>query len=251
MKAHKIPFEETGKFPKLFLDYLKQKPELNEFYDLFPASENFIKKAKSSSFSLEQRNKLTEALRKQYSSLPMKEAAEKNIESLKNQNTFTITTGHQLSLFTGPLYFIYKIITVIKAAEELNQKNNGLHFVPVFWMASEDHDFEEINHFYLFNKKHVWETDQKGPVGRFDTKGLEKVFEGIKEELPLFKKAYLEHKTLSEASRYLVNELFGDQGLVIIDGDDARLKEEFVPIVKDELLNHSSFQKLTRQTETL
>jgi bacillithiol biosynthesis cysteine-adding enzyme BshC len=249
MNILKKDLSSTGFFSDLFLDYLSKKPELESFYKLFPSKENFHVKAQSLKFPQEKRNTLEKSLLRQYESIDMKKEVKDNIEALKGENTFTITTGHQLNIFSGPLYFIYKIVTVVKAAQILNAENKGFHYVPVYWMASEDHDFEEINHFYLFNKKFVWETDQKGPVGKFSTEGIATIFSEIKEALPLFQKAYLEHKNLTEATRYFVNELFGSEGLVIIDGDDKDLKKEFTGVIKDELINHAS-SELINNTST-
>jgi bacillithiol biosynthesis cysteine-adding enzyme BshC len=251
MQVHQIPFEKTGKFPKLFLDYINQEKKLKEFYDLFPAPENFLKKAASYNFSLALRNELAEVLLKQYKNVPAKDSVLKNIDALRKNNSFTITTGHQLSLFTGPLYFIYKIISVIKVSQELNRNQKEISFVPVFWMASEDHDFEEVNHFFLFNKKYSWETDQQGPVGRFEMKGTERIFSEIKEDIPAFKKAYSGHQNLAEATRYLINELFGNTGLVIIDGDEKDLKKYFAPLIKEELLKQESCRMINKQSEML
>jgi bacillithiol biosynthesis cysteine-adding enzyme BshC len=245
MQILKKDLPSTGYFSDLFLDYLSKKPELAAFYDLFPEEENFHNKAQTVKFPKEKRDTLARALFNQYQGIDMKKEVKENIESLKNENTFTITTGHQLNIFSGPLYFIYKIVTVVKTAQLLNKDNNGLHYVPVYWMASEDHDFEEINHFYLFNKKYTWETDQTGAVGKFNTEGLSSIFAEIKEALPLFQKAYLEHQNLTEATRYFVNELFGSDGLIIIDGDDKELKKEFSAVIKDELINHASSELIT------
>src|SRR5690625_7524509 len=108
-------------------------------------------------------------------------------------------------------------------------------------MATEDHDFEEINHIHVQYKKVSWNSEQTGPVGRFNTEGLDEVAKKIDELIgngkngtylkKLFRDAYTKHKTLAEATRYLVNELFGDLGLVIIDGDSKALKEFFTPVV--------------------
>src|SRR5690606_12634063 len=122
---------------------------------------------KSDFFTAEMRQKLVETLEEQYKGVPTSELTAKNIESLKNEDTFTIVTGHQLVAFTGPLYFIYKIAHVIKMCQELKEQYPTQHFVPVFWMATEDHDYEEIKSFHLFNRTISWETDQTGPVGRF------------------------------------------------------------------------------------
>ncbi|MBX9853321.1 MAG: bacillithiol biosynthesis cysteine-adding enzyme BshC [Cytophagaceae bacterium] len=251
MKIHKIEYKNTNSFPSLLLDYLSQKSDLKEFYDLFPQIENFPKKIAALNFDNAKRNVLHTTLNQQYSGFDLKVKVKENISLVTQPHTFTITTGHQLNLFTGPLYFIYKIITVINACKVLKEKYPRYNFVPVYWMASEDHDFQEINHFNLFNKKYTWETDQQGAVGRFSTAGLEKIFEETPEELPLFKKAYLGQKNLSAATRYLVNELFGEDGLIILDADDRALKSQFADIVKDELLNQVAHKKITETAKKL
>src|SRR3989338_9506801 len=104
-------------------------------------------------------------------------------------NTQSIQTI-QLCLFTGPLYFIYKIISTINLAEALKKKYPEYNFVPIYWMATEDHDFEEISHFNLFGQKHKWETEQKGGVGRMNPAELLQIIEGLKEKPEVFVKAY-------------------------------------------------------------
>ena len=165
-----------------------------------------------------------------------------------------MTTGHQLCLFTGPLYFIYKIISTINLSENLQSQFPDYNFVPIFWLASEDHDFKEINHLNIFGKKVTWYTDQKGAVGRMNTKELESVLDELKliigtsinaeVIIDLFKKSYLSNSNLSESIRCLVNEIFGKYGIVIIDGDDKKLKREFLPIMKKDLCNKSLFKSL-------
>ena len=70
----------------------------------------------------------------------------------------------------GPLYFIYKIVSIINLAEQLQLKYPNNKFVPIFWMASEDHDFEEINHFSVGEEKIQWKEKCNGPVGRLSTR---------------------------------------------------------------------------------
>ena len=88
-----------------------------------------------------------------YADVLRSEQVQTNIEKLSQANCFTVTTGHQLSLATGPLFFLYKILHVIKQCEELKESYPEYEFVPVYWMASEDHDFEEINHFHFNDQK--------------------------------------------------------------------------------------------------
>lgn len=233
----------TGQFSPLFLDYIHQKENIRPFYHFFPSLANFKKIIKNRSFDQRHRDVLTQALHSQYQEFELTEASRSNIERLTQPNTFTVTTGHQLNLFTGPLYFVYKIVSTINLAAKLNESYPDYHFVPVYWMASEDHDFGEINHFYFDGKNYSWTTNQKGAVGEF------LLNDGIKELLKqaafspdFFKKAYLERTNLADAVRYYVNHLFGDKGLVVVDGNSPSLKSLFRPIIKDDLLHHSSHQ---------
>ena len=251
-----ITYQNSGYFSKLIVDYLDQKAELQSLYNRFPTLENFELQIeeKNKNFPFENRNILVEALKKQYLNFDISEVTLKNIEILSQSNTFTITTGHQLNLFTGPLYFLYKIISVINLTKELKTAYPENNFVPVYWMATEDHDFDEINYFNFKGKKIQWKKESKGPVGRLNTLGLEEVFETFSNELglgnnanylrELFKKSYLEYENLADATRYLANQLFKNEGLVIVDGDDSDLKKLFIPFIKNELLNQTSFKKV-------
>ncbi|ESU26290.1 hypothetical protein FLJC2902T_27700 [Flavobacterium limnosediminis JC2902] len=256
-----ISYQNSGYFTKLIVDYLNQEPELQSLYHRFPTLENFRLQAeeKASHFPEENRNVLVTALEKQYSGFEVSEATKANIALLKDPKTLTITTGHQLNLFTGPLYFLYKIVSAINLSKQLKAAHPEFNFVPVYWMATEDHDFEEINYFYFRNKKIQWNRESNGPVGRLSTEGLEAVFEVFSKELgvgtnaeylrELFKNAYLKHSNLTDATRYLANELFKEQGLVIIDGDDAELKKLFIPYVKQELTEQTSYTKVSETIE--
>ena len=110
-----ITYQNSGYFSKLIVDYLDQKSELKSLYNRFPTLENFRLQIeeKSKNFPIENREILANALLNQYQKFEISEATSTNIELLKKSNTYTITTGHQLNLFTGPLYFLYKIISVI------------------------------------------------------------------------------------------------------------------------------------------
>lgn len=263
MPSDCITYQNSGYFSKLMVDYLNQKENLKPLYNRFPAIENFKFQIeeKQQNFPLENRTTLVNSLQQQYSNIEISEATKHNIASLASEKTFTITTGHQLNLFTGPLYFLYKIISVINLTKELKKSYPEYHFVPIYWMATEDHDFDEINYFNFKEKKIQWNTESTGPVGRLKTASLQSVFDVFTEELgigenaqflkTLFKKAYLENENLADATRVLANELFKDEGLVIIDGDDRQLKSEFVPFAKNELLNQTSIQEVEKTIKQL
>lgn len=263
MSVYHIPFAATGYFSKLICDYLDKKPELSKFYGNYPDFEGFKNQieSKKSSFQAQSRNLLVEVLKNQYKNTSVSNKTIQNIESLSGGNTFTITTGHQLNIFTGPLYFLYKIVTAINLANKLKKEFPRQNFVPVYWMATEDHDFEEIQYFKVNNTKISWNRESGGAVGRLKTEGFDVVFKEFSALLgtsdnadylrELFKNAYLKNNNLAEATRYLVNELFGEYGLVIIDGDDVLLKKQFAPFVKEELFYNTSFKQVSETNKRL
>lgn len=246
MKVCRLPLFKNGVgFDPIFQAYMEEDEMLKGFYGLHPSYENLDEQAGRKPFSAEARIRLQDVLQSQYKHLNQSASVQKNLESLTDENTFTITTGHQLNIFTGPLYFIYKIVTAVNLAAELNEKHPDKRFVPVYWMASEDHDFEEINHFNLFGNTYTWDNDgQKGAVGRMKLPGMEALIKELPEAVPVFEKAYTEHDNLADATRYFVNELFGDEGLLVIDADDPVLKKAFAPIIKDDLISHTAKAKV-------
>ncbi|WP_298896580.1 bacillithiol biosynthesis cysteine-adding enzyme BshC [uncultured Psychroserpens sp.] len=258
-----IPFRETNYFSSLICDYLDEKSQLKSFYNRFPKLENFKDQIaeKQESFNSETRTILVQSLKKQYGSVTISEATLQHIEALSDRNTFTITTGHQLNLFTGPLYFFYKIVSTINLCKELKAAYPEQHFVPIYWMATEDHDFEEINYFNFRGQKVHWNREASGAVGELQLDGLDQVFEVFASQLnsttnaqelkELFQNAYLEHQNLTDAMRYLVNTLFGSYGLVIVDGNDRDLKRLFVPYIKRELVDQTSFEMVSQANEKL
>ena len=252
MKSEKVTFEGTGCFSPLFLDYINKKEHLAPFYNAFPKVENFAKIITERNFSEKKRTTLVQVLQAEYGPLRASDAVDYNIHSLQHERTFTVTTGHQLNIFTGPLYFIYKIISVINTCKELKKAYPENHFVPVYWMASEDHDLVEINHFNLFGKKHTWDTQQTGPVGRMNPHSLIGVMDQLEDhDISLFEKSYLDHGTLADAVRYYVNRLFGDYGVVVIDGDDPTFKRSFAPVISEELTKHSAHGLAAKTSEKL
>ena len=237
LSVTKVPYEKTNSFSGLFLDYIGKKKALEPFYNRFPDKKSLLEQIGEKSFSQEKRIILHQAITRQYGAFEMKQPVFENIHALQFENTFTITTGHQLNIFTGPLYVIYKIVTVLNACEALKKEYPDYNFVPVYWMASEDHDFEEIRTMNLFGTDYKWETDQKGAVGRFRPQALNELINNLPENVPLFEEAYLDFNTLGQSVRRYMNQLFGDKGLIVLDGDDVSLKEQFKSVILDDLQN--------------
>ena len=215
---------------------------------------------KAQEFSPERRKILFDVLQEQYSGFKLNEKQEENLNSVLQENTFTVTTGHQLNLFTGPAFFIYKILQTIKLADELNRKFPDRNTVPVFWMATEDHDFEEINHFKTENSYYETKAKAGGAVGRiiveddFFISEFEKEFKDsvFGTELILrMKKAYKKGNSLAKATRILVQELFAGYGLLVIDGDDAKLKSQLKERFRNELLHRELLESTKNTVEYL
>lgn len=252
MKKHCVELHQTGQFSQFFLDYINGKKELKPFFTHTPKLESFQQAIEQKTFSAGNRKVLVDALHSQYANQEVSNAVSSNIESLAYEGTFTVTTGHQLNLFTGPLYFIYKIVSTINLAKKLAETYPACKFVPVYWMASEDHDFDEINYFKLDGKKYQWDSHQTGAVGDFELDKSFKMFLKTVSFAPdVFLTAYSSSKTLAEAVRKYVDGLFGEEGLVIVDGDDVSLKREFSEVILSDLFEHIPFAKATEATEAL
>ena len=241
-----ISYADTGAFSGLLTDYIAQVPALAPFYNRFPVLESFAAQIeeKQASYTPEARARLVAALREQYGPVATDQPPiEANIQLLAAPTTFTVTTGHQLNLLTGPLYFIYKIVSAIKLSRQLKAAYPQHDFVPVYWMATEDHDFAEINHFSLFGKTYSWEAaNTGGPVGRLPLDGLtEQLLSQLPPEIPAaFHRAYSESTTLAEATRRLTDALFGEFGLVTLDADRPALKQALVPLLTREIAEQVS-----------
>lgn len=258
-----ISYQDSGYFTPIMNDYLNRAENLEPLYNRFPALGNFEAQLleKQQNFDDSFRKTLVTVLKEDYSRIPVSALTQQNIKLLLDENTFTITTGHQLNLFTGPLYFLYKIISTINLTKQLKAKYPMYNFVPVYWMATEDHDFEEINYFTFKGKKFRWNRESSGPVGRLSTQGLNEVAELFALDLgvgtnaenlkKLFQDAYEKHENLADATRFLANALFGEFGLVILDADKPQLKKQFIPYIKDELLHQTSYQAVLETTEKL
>ena len=258
-----ISYKQTGYFSKLICDYLDENEAVQLFYNNYPSLKNFEAQIeeKQQNFPDANRSILYESIKVQYGDIKASKKTIDNLIRLKEPITFTVVTGHQLNLFTGPLYFLYKIISTINLTEQLKKEYPKYNFVPIYWMATEDHDFQEINYFNFKGKKLQWNRKTTGAVGPLSTDGLQEVFETFSNELGsgknadylknLFKKAYLEYDSLTKATRYLANELFGEYGLVIVDGDDVELKKLMVPYAKKDILENTAYKEVSKTTDLL
>ncbi len=181
-----------------------------------------------------------------------------NVALLNNDNSYVVTTGHQLCLFGGPQYFIHKIVSVIKLCQTLKKEFPTLEFIPLFWLASEDHDFEEISEAHIYRSTLKINTELKGAVGRMPASIFDKAYSELSELVgekstlleSLFGKAVTKG-TLAQATTKWVHNLFKEYNLVILDGDDKTLKKSFASVMKNELFDGKSFQSINETSKKL
>ena len=262
-KYFHIPYAATNSFSQLVTDYLGAHPSLKQFYSFTPDRDGIAEAIESRAKMITDRQRLVSSLQSQYQNLNTTSLVQANIKSLLRQNTFTITTAHQPNLMTGYLYFIYKILHAIKLAEELNGQYPEKHFVPIYYMGSEDNDLDELGVFRFRGEKYRWDgAGQQGAVGRMHTATLRPLMQQVfklfgppgkncDDLIEMLSAAYLKHGTIGTATKFLVNELFGQYGLVIVDPDNRELKAGFIPVMEDDLLNHTAHKIVSEQSDRL
>lgn len=246
MPAQRIPYAATQRFSPLVLDHVAGDPFLEAFRSFPPTAEGLRQAASARGFDAAARLSLAEALRRQYAGLDTEGPVGRNLQRLAMPDALTVTTGHQLCLFLGPLYVPFKLLNAIRLARTLEQEL-ARPVIPVFWMATEDHDRAEIDHAWLGEHRLHWPGTAGGAVGRMRLENIGGVVEeacallgpGLEADRlrALLRECYRPERTLAEATRRFAHALFGRYGLVIIDGDDPVLKRLFAPIMREELLN--------------
>lgn len=255
-----LSYRQTNSFSAIALDYVDNKEVLQPFYEHDVSIEG-IKNAMAQRKQFPtDRKLLAEHLSEQYKGLAVDARLQQNINSLLQDNTFTITTAHQPNIFTGHLYFVYKILHAIKLAEELKKQLPENNFVPVYYMGSEDADLEELGEVFINGQSYRWETKQTGAVGRMKIDqpfiGLISAIEGQllvepygKEIMDAVRLAYTLGKTIEQATFEFVHQLFASYGLVILLPDAAMLKRAFLPVIEKELTENFSSKAVQETME--
>ncbi len=260
--SNRLPYRQTGAFTKIAMDYIDQFIALKPFFTYSPSTQGIQKAIEARKKVSTKRDVLVQQLKKQYEGIATSELVAKNIDSLLSAETFTITTAHQNNIFTGPLYFIYKIIHAIKLADQLKISMPEQNFVPVFYIGSEDADLDELNHIWLGGKKLAWETKQTGAVGRMKIdKQLVKLIDAMEGQLSvlpngneiisLLKEFYKEGISVQDATFHFVNKLFAEYGLVVLLPDNGELKKQMVALFEDDLLNQTASAIVEKSAEKL
>lgn len=257
MNVVRTDYARLGLWSHTDLAYLQHDPALTPFLSYFPhasAIPDVIEKRKKYPTH---RRLLAQTVARQYSQLGLNPPVSE--DKLSRETTFTVTTAHQPTLLTGPLYHIYKLASTIHLAREIQKANQDLSIVPVFVIGGEDHDWAEINHVHLFGRRYQWEREASGPCGRLTLEGLGDVIETVS---ALFSNSRFGHEirslletSLRQATTYaqfhhgLIHHLFGQEGLVVLNMDDPELKRAFIPVMERELREQFS-NRLVPETQT-
>jgi len=262
-KVASVNFTETGYFTKLISDYLNNDDKIVPYCSNFGNIEDFKEVIKLKSENYTNRISLVNALKEQHQKIKVSPLVSEQIELLEKETTFTVTTGHQLNLLGGPLYTIYKALSTIKLAENLKQHYPNYHFVPVFWLASEDHDFEEISTVNINGKTLKWNAEFKKDTGSIESENLHHLKNEIKYFLAdfQFNLPYTQslidtwfnqkNSTLASITTNFIYQIFEDYPLLVIDGNSKILKTCFAPFMQKEIEEKTAFNAITKTNNQL
>lgn len=257
-----IGHRETRQFSPIVLDYLEGNRSLNAFYRHRPDMQGIREAvAERRSYPVDRRA-LVEAIRKSHGDRTLSEAQQRNLEALGKPTTFTVCSAHQTNVFSGYLYFVYKILHSISLAEACREANPGLDFVPVFVLGSEDNDLAELNRVNIGDSPLVWDTKQTGAVGRMRVdRGLLALIDEVEKRLgteenaagtvEALRESYREGITLADATTRLIDRLFASYGLLVLQPDQPELKRKMIPVFREELKSQSSFQVVEKTVKRL
>jgi bacillithiol biosynthesis cysteine-adding enzyme BshC len=243
MQKHTIHREKTQQFSRLATTLTYHQEQLTTLLSAPFSLENVGAQItrKKANYSTHNRQVLIRELKKQFPDLSESSPVFANIQKLESQNTFTITTGHQLNIGSGPAYVIYKIIHCIRLTEELKKVYPTFDFVPVFWLATEDHDIDEVNHTTIFGKKISWNENQGGAVGKYNLH----YWEEMKAEIAAFFQNYPDSeihqllqkytgKNVADATQQFYHALFENEGVIVLEPNVPGLKTLFLETMQRE-----------------
>ncbi|HQX54814.1 MAG TPA: bacillithiol biosynthesis cysteine-adding enzyme BshC [Pyrinomonadaceae bacterium] len=249
LRAESIPFSDFPGQSRLFIDYQTDPLSLKKYYPQAIASQDDIASLVPGVLANHKadRNVLADALAEINIKFGAGHKTLKNIESLRSPDTVAVVTGQQAGLFSGPLYTIYKAMSAIRQVERLREQ--GVNAVPVFWVATEDHDFEEVSKTYVIDRQgELYESKTEPshcyedlPVGyvKLDSSIKEGIADLIAALSPTEFTAEVRHLIedswrpddyFGDAFGKLLTHLLGDYGLIILCPLHPKLKRLAAPI---------------------
>lgn len=245
MECRSLPFRQLPHQSKLFLQYIEKFSSVKQFYGQAPTIEGAKRAAEALHYPVERRAEVAKILTEQNAALGAGEATRKNLERFA-KGAAVVISGQQVGLFSGPAFSIYKAVSAIQTAHELTRA--GVDSVPVFWMATEDHDLDEVRSSIWFHNGKLKRFELPGngdaalPVGRIklgaEVQELVNEAAGILTaaggELvaAIFRESFRPQETYGTAFGKLFARLFAEQGLILLDPLDARLHRAAGNILK-------------------
>jgi len=266
MDCRSLFFRQLPHQPKLFLSYLDEFEKVKTFYEHPPTLEAVKRAVREIAYPSERRTEVTSILRNQNAAFGAGANTEANLERLA-KGAVAVVSGQQVGLFGGPAYSVYKALTAIQISEELTA--SGTEAVPVFWMATEDHDLEEVRRATWFDGGKLLrfemqqETGQAGkPVGRIllgvEGERLAREAAGLLESAggdflaPYLAESYRAEDSYGSSFGKLFARLFAEQGLILLDPLDAALHKVAAPIYQHALAGRGEInEKLLQRGKSL
>jgi bacillithiol biosynthesis cysteine-adding enzyme BshC len=268
MGCHSIPFRRLPHQPRLFVRLVDDYPSVSRFYAHPPTLEAAQNVARSLDFPAERRKQVTAILREQNAAFGSGSATQNHLDAMED-GAVAVVSGQQVGLFSGPSYAFYKALTAIQIAQELSE--TGTPAVPVFWMATEDHDVDEVRHVSWFEHGNLLRFELPAehpamiPVGLIPLGSrIEELARNAADHLSgpgselvseALRQSYRPEETYGSAFGKLFAKLFAEQGLILLDPLDARLHRVVAPLYKRALeerdaLNNALLQRGKELEET-
>jgi bacillithiol biosynthesis cysteine-adding enzyme BshC len=239
-----LPFRDVPGTSRLFLDFLSRTPEIRRFYPTSTLSlDELAAQAGQVSIPADRRHRVTDVLMRQNRAWNAGPKALQNLEKLR-KGACAVVSGQQVGLFLGPCYTLYKAITILRLADELIAR--GVDAVPIFWLASEDHDLAEVNHTFVpdgvgemqrietTSRAHEGAPVGSVPLGPDVTKLVDQVrmLMGESTSVDLLRDSYKPGGTLASAFGELMAKLFSPHGLILLEPADPELHQIGVPLLE-------------------
>jgi bacillithiol synthase len=256
MECRALPFRQLPHQSKLFLQFLDNFSSVKQFYGHPPTMQAERKAARSLDYPRERRAEVAAILREQNAAFGAGGATRENLERLA-KGAVAVVSGQQVGLFSGPAYAIYKAVSAIQIAQELTR--TGVDAVPVFWMATEDHDLDEVRTSLWFHEGKLTRFELPGngdaglPVGQIalGPQVAEMVHEaariltaaGGEFVAGIFRESYGAQETYGSAFGKLFARLFAEQGLILLDPLDAGLHRVAKEILRKAVENRDELDE--------
>src|SRR5215813_3207005 len=252
LRVETIPFDQIPQQSRLFLDYLRDAPKLRSFYPEAVKHHYELPTRRDQVLASYQTNRdaLCGALEKMNRGWGAGDQTLSHIKLLREADCIAVVSGQQAGLFGGPLYTIYKALSAVKLAECMAQR--GIRAVPVFWIASEDHDFAEVAGAEFINRDCAFSRVEVAaglhgegqPVGRVTLdQSIEETIQSLLSALPrneftgdvekLLRSSYAPGQKFGDAFARIITSLLGSRGLILLDPLDAELKKLAAPLYAD------------------